>query len=210
MKIDKFIFLIIIFIIVLSFGTYWQFKKFRESISKTVFPNFEMPEIKLFSTTGNKDVEFVSPDGKLKLTYSSDWTNIATENLEKMNSEMVKKETKVLFFGNKMNLKSATFASLIIQETKLGERNIEEIIEESKNDYQEGEEVKIVQSKIEEKEANLEIEYKRKEGAIFVSKERILLSEEKAYFVTVFALDSFWPDFKDEAEKILNSAKIIP
>jgi len=210
MKIDKFILLIIIFIIVLSFGTYWQFKKFRESISKSVFQNFEMPEIKLFSQPENKDVEFVSPDEKLKITYPSNWINIATENLETMNREMAKKEAKILFFGNKINLKSASFASLIIQEVKLGGRNIEEIIEESKNNSQEGEETKIVQSKIEEKEAYFEEEYKRKDGTIFISKERVLLSEEKAYFVTVFALDSFWPDFKDEAEKILNSAKIIP
>jgi hypothetical protein len=211
MKIDKFLILVILFILILAFGTYWQFKGFRESISKIEFPKFEMPETKPFSSGEKKYLEFISPDGKLKLKYSSDWTNVGTESLENLNREMLKEGAKVLFFGHKVKLEKAAFASLFIQEINLEEKKIEEIIEEMKESIEKnGGEMEITQLKIGEKETYFEVEYKRKEGTIFNSKEKILISGEKAYSISILALDSFWPEFKDEADEILNSAQIVP
>lgn len=211
MKIDKFLILIILFILVLAFGTYWQFKSFRESLSKVELPKFEMPEIKPFTSGEKKYQEFISPDEKLRLKYSSDWTNVGTESIENLNRGMIKEGAKILFFGHKVKLEKAAFASLLIQEINLEGEKIEEIIEEMKESIKKnGGEMEISQSKIGEKEAYFEAEYKRKEGTIFLSKEKILISGEKAYSIGIFALDSFWPEFKDEADEILNSAQIVP
>lgn len=212
MKIDKFLILIILFILGLSFATYGQFKGFRESLSKVGLPKFEMPELKLFSPQEEIGYqEFVSPDGKLKLKYSSDWMKMEKESLAKLNQEMIKEGAKILFFGQKIKIEKVASASLVIQEINLGGKSLEEIIEEMKEDVRKKEgEVEITQLKIKEKEAYLEAEYKREEGTIFNSKERILLSGEKAYSIAIFALDYHWPEFEEEANEILDSVQIVP
>lgn len=210
MKVDKFIILIILFILILAFGSYWQFRNFRQSVSEIRFPEFKMPTPQSFSSVEVKNKEFVSPDGKFKLNYLSDWTDIGTETLKKINSGVVDKNAETLFFGSKFKFDKAAFASLLIQEMNLGEK-IEEIIKEMKESSKKnGAEMTITKLEIVEKEAYFEAEYKKEDGTIFISKEKILFPQEKAYLVSVFAVDSFWPEFKAEADEILNSAQIIP
>jgi hypothetical protein len=173
-------------------------------------PKFEMPETNLFPSVQESSKEFVSPAGKLKLKYSSTWMEMEKAALEKLNQEMIKKGAKVLFFGNKYISEKSTFASLLVQEMNLEGKGMEEIIAGMKEDIKKGgDEVTIDQLDISEKEAYLEAGYKRAEGTIFISREKVLLSEEKAYFIAVFSLDINWPDFEKEAGEILDSAQIV-
>jgi hypothetical protein len=209
MKVDKFIFLVILFIIVLSFVTYRQFKGFRKSLSEMELPKLEIPETNLFPSDQGSSKEFISPDEKLKLEYSSAWVEMEKEAMVKLNQEMIKKGARILFFGNKYLSEKATFASLLIQEINSEGKGIEEIITAMKEDVEKGgDNVTITQLETNEKEVSLKAEYQREEGTIFTSREKVLLTEGKAYFIAIFSLDIDWPYFEKEAEEILNSAQI--
>jgi hypothetical protein len=208
MKIDKFLILIILAIFSLSFAVYWQVRNFQKSLSEIEFPKFEMPKMETFLPEGQEGYkEFVSPDEKLKLKYSASWIEMTKESLAQLSQEALENEAKTLFFANKFILNKAAFASLIIQELSLGkEESLEEIIDKIKKE--EGKE--ILKSEIKEKEAYLEVGYKGKTGSVFYSKEKIFLSGNKAYLISVLALEKDWPGFEKETEEIFNSIQIIP
>lgn len=207
MKIDKFLILITLFILGLSFATYWQFKNFQNSLSEVKFPKFEMPKFEIpFFPKDEGYKEFISPDGKLKLKYSSGWMEMTKENLESFNQEKTKEN--VLFFVQKLKIEKAALAFLIVQESERG-TNIEEIIEEMKKETMEMEgEMEILSLEKENKGGYLEAKYKRK-GSIFHSKEKIILGENKFYVISIIALEKDWPEFKDEADEILNSIELL-
>jgi len=209
MKLDKFLILIILLILLLSFATYWQFKSFQKTLSEVKFPEFEMPklEMPLFQKNGGQK-EFISQDGKLKLKYPSDWVELAKESLGSFNQEAVE-GGKVLFFAQKFKIEKAAFALLVVQESEKRE-SVEEIIEEIKEGVAEGGgEMKIINLDIKENEGFFEANYKRK-GSIFRSKEKIIFAENKFYLISIFSLEKDWPEFENETSEILNSAQLIP
>ena len=207
-KIDKFLFSIIIFILLLGLVTFWQFNNSRRALSEVKLPSFEMPkvEIPLFPE-GEKKKEFISPDGKLKLEHHSDWMETPKESLENLNEEPIK-EGGVLFLAQKFKLEKTAFAILIVQELEKKE-NIEELIEGFKNATKEkGGEIEIISLNIKENDGYFEAKYKR-EDSIFRSKEKIIFRGDKFYLISIFALEKDWSEFESEANEILGSAQLI-
>jgi hypothetical protein len=212
MKDKKYFILTIISILVLSLITYQQFKSFREISSEIELPEFKMPEFKLPpSQESTKYEEFTSPDGKLKIKYPSDWLKLPQESLEKINEEIVKEDSKILFFAQKFNLEKAAFISLAIQELGLKENeNLETVIngmkEEAKKEEKGG---GIIKLEIKNEEAYFETKYEKEESTIFVSKEKVVLGENKVYIITFIAPEKDWLTFEKEVEGIFSSAQVV-
>jgi len=205
MKIDKFLVLMILSILFLSFFTYWQFKRLSKAIPKIEIPKIEIPKPESFFQQKTETKEFVSPDGKLKFKYSSDWMEMPKESGEKT----INPEAKALFFATKFKMEKAAFASLGVQELS-GKRDIGEIIKEMEKETKEkGGEMQILNSEIKAKEAYLKTRYKKEGEQNFISKEKIILGEEKVYLISIFSFERFWPGFEGESEEILNSVEII-
>lgn len=205
MKVDKFLVLIIFSILFLSFFTSWQFKKLGESLPKTETPEVEIPKPESFSPEQTELKEFVSPDGKLKFKYSSDWAEMPKEGWQKTTTV----EAKILFFATKFKIETAVLASLVVQELSW-EGDVKEIIEEIEKSVKEkGGEMEILNLEIKDKEARLKARYKKEGETNFISKEKIILGEEKVYLISIFSLERFWPEFEEEAEEILNSTQLI-
>jgi len=209
MKIDKLLISIIIFILLLSFVTYWQFKNFQKTLSEVKLPSLEMSKFEMPLFQENKEYkEFVSPDGKLKLKYSSDWMEMPKESLKNFDQEAIK-EGQTLFLASKFKIEKTAFALLIIQELEK-RKNPEEIIEEIQSEAKEkGGEVEIISLDIKENRGYFEAKYKRK-GGTFRSKEKIILGENKFYLISIFSLEKDWPEFQDEANEILDSVQLTP
>jgi hypothetical protein len=204
MKIDKFLFSIIISIIFLSFFTYWHLKRVTQNLSKIEIPKIEIPKPETFLQPKAEPKEFISPDGKLKFRYSSDWVEIPGEEWQ----ETISSEAKILFFSTKFKIEKGAFASLVVQEVNW-EKELKEFIEEMKRRAKErGGEIEILNLEIKEREANLKARYK-KERANFISREKIIFGEKKIYLISVFSFERFWPEFENEAEEILNSAHLV-
>jgi Fe2+ transport system protein B len=212
MKDKQYFILTIIFILVLSFVTHWQFKNFQKTSSGIQFPKFEMPEFNPpFPSESAESKEFISPDGKLKLKYSSEWIEFPKESLKNLNKEIVKTGSEILFFAQKFNLKEAAFASLVVQELNSESGSgLEEIIENIKKEAEEKNvEMEIIKLEIEERKAYLETKYQQEGGDILHSKEKIILTEDKIYLIDFISPDKNWLQFEKEAEEIFDSVQII-
>jgi hypothetical protein len=205
MKIDKFLVLIILSILLLSYFTYWQFKKMAESLPKIKIPEVEIPKPESMFQQKTEVKEFISPDGKLKFKYSSDWTEMPKESWQ----EAISAEAKILFFANKFKIEKAAFASLVVQELSW-KKDVREIIEEmGKEAKEKSGEMEILNLEIKDKGADLKARYKKEGGLNFISREKIILGEEKVYLISIFSLERFWPEFEIEADEILNSVEIL-
>ena len=203
MKIDKFLVLIIVSIILLSTFTYWQFKKLAESLPEIKMPEVEIPKPETFFQPEIEAKEFISPDGKLKFKYSSDWVEMPGEGWQEPIDE-----AKILLFLTKFKIEKAAFASLIVQELDW-EKGLKEVMEKIENEAKEkGGEIKFLDLEIGDRKANFKARYK-KEEANFISKEKIILGKEKVYLISIFSLERFWPEFEGEAEEILNSVEMF-
>lgn len=203
MKIDKFLILIILSIFSLSFFTYWQFKKLSKPLPK--IPRVEIPKPESLLQQKTEIKEFVNPDGKLKFKYSSDWMEMPKEGWQ----ETINAETKILFFATKFKIEKGAFASLVAQEMDW-KKDVREIIEEmEKSAKEKSGEMKILNLEIKDKDASLKARYKKEEKTNFISREKIILGEEKAYLISIFSLERFWPEFEIESEKILDSVQLI-
>lgn len=172
--------------------------------------------------------EWVSPDGKLKLEYPSNW--IEVKNLEKFIPEISfeRYDLKYLFLAQKIEV--GKFAQLIVQEMMIEiDKTFEEIIEEMKeSNLQEGLNMKIITSTTTEEnffvfEAKYEnkIDFHSKEKIIFLepkkepvsaSRPPVIASQlkenKKVYLIAVIGLEKDWPDLKEEANSIINSVQI--
>lgn len=206
MKTDKILILIIVSIFFLSFATYWQFKNFQKALEKVEIPKFEMPKIEFFPVKSNKvQREFISPDGKLKLRYSSDWIEMPKEALEKFNQAIIKEEAEVLLLAQKIEIEKGASASLVVQEF-FPKEGLEEVIEEIKKDFKaRGAEIEILKSEIKNGEAFLEGKSVQKEIPAFYFRERVILYQNKGYLIVFLTLEKDWPEFANEANEILNS-----
>jgi len=205
MKIDKFLILILLSIFLLSFFTYWQFKRLSEAMPKIKKPEVEIPKPESIFQQKTEIKEFISPDGKLKFKYSSDWIEMPKESWQEINAE-----AKVLFFANKFKLEKAALASLIVQELDLEkEKSVKEIVEEIEKEVKaKNGEMEILNLEIKDKEADLKIKYKKETGPIFVSKEKIILGDNKFYLISIFALEKDWLEFENETNEIFNSIQL--
>jgi len=192
----------------------WQLNKLRKTLSQNFIKGLEkmpMEEIqkKLFGET-NEYKEFVTPDKKLKIKYLADWIEMPGESLENFNQEIIKKGAKILFFAQKIKVKSGAFAFLIIQELEKEKwKSIDEIIEETRKDIEErGGEMEIV--KLKKEEGVFEAKYKKTNQPEIHSLEKILEGSEKIYLIVFLTFERNWPDFEGEANEILNSLQFNP
>lgn len=203
-----FLLFLVSLILFFSFLTYWRFREFKKSLSKIEPPKFEMPKLQTpFSPAKTEEKEFVSPDGKLKIKYSSDWLKMEEKSLEMFSKQMVIKEVKTLFFAQK--IKGVALGFLSVQEIELKEdKKPEDIIEEMKKGRKE-EELKISNLKLAENEAVFEVDYQKEGSPGLHSKEKILKEANKAYIISVTSFSQSWTDFEQEANQILNSTQIL-
>ncbi len=210
MKDKKIIFILFIFIILLSFIAVRQFNNFEELSNKISPPNFkiEIPKLEFYPKSEKTDEkqEFISKDGKIKITYPADWKE--TENLDVLNKEIMQ-EGEILFFAQKLDLEKTLSAFLIIQKINLEkEKKLEEIIDMLKAEEKEkGIDMEIIGEENKENEAILDLDYKKADKILFYSKEKIIIDRDKLYLIDVAAPEKDWPEIKDEAKEIIDSVQ---
>jgi len=215
MKDSKIFIIIILIIFLLGFAVYWQFRTFQKSLSQVgeiQFPKFEMPNIEELLSSKNKEKkEFVSPDNKIKLKYSSTWIELDPETLEQMNKEAVKEEGEILFFAQKFKLEKAALAFLTVQEISKKEKSIEGFIETMKKETEEkGSKMEVIDLETKEGMASLEAKYQKEKSPPFHSKAKIFFTKDKIYLISIFSLEKDWQEFEKETDEILNSIQFTP
>ncbi len=200
--------LAIIMIFVLSGFSYLHFKNFSQAFKKPVeMPKLEIPKFEPFAEKeGYK--EFVSPDGKLKLTYQASWIEMDYKILESLTQRTV--EEKPLFFAERIKAQAQKVAFLIAQEINLGDNNnFEEFIKKLGDDAKEKQgDFKILKSEINDNTMVFEAEYKNEKGILSRSKEKII-SGEKSYLISVITMEKDWEEFEKEATEIIDSVQLI-
>jgi hypothetical protein len=199
--------LVILVILFLSGATYWNFKTWRKSLGKVELPKFEMPKLEPFSKKeGYK--EWISPDGKLKLKYPTDFTEVDFRILETLNKEKITE--KPLFFAQKfqVEVEGVNQSYLMVQESK-EKKGLEEVLDEIKKKNEEGGgKMEILNSNKIESELIFEAKYQKKNGLTFHSLEKII-SNEKIYLVTFFTFEKDFQKSQKEGKDIINSIQLL-
>lgn len=206
------IFLSLLAAVTLAFATSWYFKNLLKPLSTADLPEFEIPEFNPFSSQETKDyTEFISPDGKLKLKYPSQWIKMTPDTLEKINQALANKKSENLLFVQGVRIETGDFVFLMVQKLILEEeKNLEEIIETIKEGVEEqGGKVEISNLKIKDDTAYFEGKFERENSPPLYLKEKIVFLEDKAYSVGLFNLKNDWSGFEKEVSEILNSIQII-
>jgi len=206
------IFLSLLAATILAFATSWYSKNLLKPLSTADLPEFEMPEFDPFSSQETKDyTEFISPDGKLKLKYPSQWMKMTPDTLEKINQALVNEKAENLLFVQGIKIETGGFVFLMIQKLTLEEeKTLEEIIETIKEGVEEqGGKVEISNLKIEDKIAYFEGKFEGENPPPLYLKEKIVFLENKAYLISLFNLKNDWSEFEKEVDEILNSVQIV-
>jgi len=216
---NLFLLLIIIFcILLLIVTTYRRAKTWRADIEKITsssksdlgFPEAIDYNSLLSQEQDQENVtqeEFVSQDEKLIVNYPSDWDEAQKSELENLNESILLEKAEFIFFARKVNIKNASVAFLMVQEVEREGKDLSEIIEESKTQAEIEGEVEIIDSKIYEEDAYLEISYKRERYLRL--KEKFFLSDQKIYLITIISPEENWEGFRKDAERIIASARLI-
>lgn len=184
----------------------WQALHWQNNFIKST--GFEPPENISYAPTENGSKEFTSPDGKLKVTYPANWLNVeGGEYLQTIAPQewREKYDLQVLFLGQKFQ--KNTFAQIIIYQGNF-DFPVSEIIQEMHNaNRQQGWQVEIVDSAIDEKTGVFEARSVVPQNYTLRSKEKIIKTdEENTYLVSFIAPDKDWLEFAAEAEAVINSA----
>ncbi len=156
-----------------------------------------------------EEKEWVSPDGKLKLTHPGDWLAMDENFLKHLNQPKVfLVETKILFFAYQFKIKEQSLAFLMVGE--IGpEKTLEEIIEEIKRNVErQNGQIEITILDTEDKVTRLEIISTVPGQPNFYSKGKIIFSTKKTYLIMLSVPQKDWPQFKQEVEKILDSVQL--
>ena len=185
-----------------------QAKKWQE-----FSPSISVPDLELPKTQSQEIVlkEFISPDGKLKLKYPSDWTEVNTTTFEGTLSEEAKKVFNPLFLAQKMKIENFIFSTLAVEELfSEGEKTPEEIVADIENYHQQKEKITILKLEKEEKKIIFEGSQGEMFGFnIFLKGAFLPTKENKTYLVifTVFGKD--WAEFQKDIEKVLESIELL-
>ena len=208
---------LILLAILLSFLSYRQIREFRGVLQQAPDLKLEIPPLEPleFPLVRNqeKEKEFITPDGRLKIRYSGNWLEGGEEILRAFGAQVGPKlaEAEIIFFAFQIDWKKPFPSYLILQ--KIGDKGVEEVIEAMKKDIIEREgEIEILSLKKENDRALIEARYKIKMGATFFllrSKGKIILTEEQNYLLTVLSSEEKWPDIEPEAKRILESVERI-
>lgn len=203
-----FLLFLVSLILFFSFLTYWRFSQFKKSLSKVEFPKFEAPKLQTpFSPAKTEEKEFVSPDGKLKIKYGSDWREMGGDGgLLDLNKQQIE-GAKILFFAQKISENSIGFLS--VQEIEVApEQKLEEMVAKIKQETATSG-TEIINLVLEDRKAIFEIDHKKEGFPGFHSKQKILKEANKAYIISVTSFSQSWSDFEQEASQILNSTQIV-
>jgi hypothetical protein len=191
----------------------WQIAKLKKSLSQPLFKELEkMPfeeiQKKFFGETSDYK-EFVSPDGKLKLKYLADWIEMDKGFLETFNQEIIKKGAKILFFTQKLKIKTGSIAYLVIQELEKEKwRGLDEIIEGMKKETKEkGAEIEIV--KVDKEGGIIEAKFKKANQPEIRFSEKIVEGKEKIYLIAFLTFEKNWEEFQSEMNSIFDSVQLI-
>lgn len=223
-----------LFLITLIFNYFIsaQFRKISETSPYRPAPQFQFPENYLApeKLTNPQDLlkyleefikkrrvekkDFISPDGKLKLEYTSEWIEIDQKDFEKFFPESIEKKynLKTLFAAQKFGLGKV---SLLFVKEMLTEKTktFDEIIDEMEKSNKElGWKMEVFEKEEREKEFVFEARYENK--YINHSKEKMLTlppeGEKKTVFLIAYlTFERDWEDLKKEADEIINSAQLI-
>jgi len=191
----------------------WQLERVKKSLPQNIQKELEFMPIeeiqKKFLSETTELKEWLSPDGKLKISFLSDWMEMEKEVVEPLNQEIIQEGAKILFFAQKLKMKGGAFAYLIIQELDKKEwDDLEKIINKTKEELKEkGGEIETV--KINSEEGIFEAKYKKEGQPELHFAEKILIGDDKVYSILFLTFDKDWEGFLEEANSILNSAKII-
>jgi len=210
-----YILILLLLILGLSYTSYWQLKRFGQSLSEISFPKIEMPETKLelegFSSSGKENKqEWLSPDGKLELVYSANWLAMNETFSEYFGqTQTALAETEILFFAYQFKTEEQALAFLIVGKTS-PEKSSEEIIKGiEQNTQEQGGEIEVAILETEDDVAWVEMTSKYPNQSIFYSKGKIIFSDEGTYLIISSASQTDWPKFEQEAQEILDSAQLV-
>ncbi|KPJ57552.1 hypothetical protein AMJ49_00305 [Parcubacteria bacterium DG_74_2] len=187
---------------------------FPESFSYPGLTPSEIPQSEVSQPEGYK--EFVSPDGKLKIKYPSNWFRLEVESFQKtVPEEWVKNyQMKILFLTQKLETERS--AQLIISQMIVdAQMEIEKLVEEIKKVIEkQGWEMEIMEFKTGEKECLFEAKYKKQNSPTLHSKEKILLlnpgdNQRKIFLVEFIASEKDWEYLENEGKEILNTIQLI-
>jgi hypothetical protein len=180
------------------------------------YPFFELLPGSEITKTGEGEAhkEFVSPDGKFKIKYPSNWIRLGIENLGGPVSKEFEKKYQLEFFlfALKYDPKKTgqLLAGQLIVNSEIG---IEEILEEEKNLYkQNGCEMEILNSQKEDGKTIFEIKYRRT-GSVRHSLEKFFQvvenGQKKIYWAEILTEEKDWKDLKGEVKEILETAELV-
>lgn len=217
-----FLLLIIIFcIVLLIFTTYRRSKTLREGlekISSSSKKDLGFPEAIDYDSLLNQKLnqeeekeeaqeEFVSQDGNFIINYPSSWDKAQESELSSLGEAMLLEKAKFIFIARKAYVQKASVAFLMVQEIERDGKSLSEIVEESRTQAEQEGEAEIINSQINEEDALLEIRYEEKRSLRL--KEKFLLDNQKVYLVIIVSLEESWGDFRESAEEIIASARLV-
>jgi len=157
--------------------------------------------------------EFVSPDGRLKLSYPSSWLEVEDENLNDLQEKAESQGLKLLFLAQNLNL--AGFGQILVHEGYFDyQEEFEQIIEKMKQINQEQDwDMQVMNLEIKDEEAVFEAKYQKTGRYSLHSKEKIVLIEttegkKKMGLIAFIVFDKNWSDFKEQADFVIGSTII--
>jgi len=184
----------------------WQSSDWQKSLLQNA-----LPELKTINSATTSDYkEFLSSDGKFKITYPDSW--LITEN-QSLLSAMALKDwqekygLKTLFMVQ--TFQTGKFAQLMVQEGVF-DLSAEEIIKAMKTINQKQDlNMEIVKSETQDDKTIFEARYSTANSPALYSKEEILSAEEKTYLIAFITLEKDLPDFSAEIDAIFNSVEVV-
>lgn len=195
-------------------GMYYSGQKLKE-IKKTIDPEILSQINQIISKKNQKGVylkEFLVADSKLYFKYLSNWVEIEDKKiLNKVLSEEAKEKynLKTLFFARKIT-ESGLSQLLALEGTLPKGKDINDIVNAMKDFYaKEGWQMNIINSIKKDNQLTLFAEYTKPNSHSFKSEEKIIISNQTFYIVSFYTIDRHWYNFKEEADEIINSIKIL-
>jgi len=187
------------------------------SIQTSTFSQIQVPAAPLPQTNEIKNIDFISLDGKIKMTYSSDWNSLPTNlflGKDIPNDLKEKYKLETLLFAQKA--KNEEFAQLVVMGGIYDSKeNVEKNINMmEKNNQKNGWKMEIINFNKND-DITYEAKYEKEGGVSFHSKEKVVFlppdeeGEKKAYFFALVVYEQNWQDFKQEIENIINSIQVI-
>lgn len=158
---------------------------------------------------------FISQDGKLEIKNLSGWFLLKNkEFIEKVIAKNLSEEYNLDFILLAQKIHDNKSANLTLSKGFSSDgKTIEEIINILKEATEKNEtEMEILKTETNNNETLIDVKYKKTGEEVFISKEKIISLDEKnntVYIISFFVSEKNWDFFKNEAETILSSCRII-